>query len=320
MELTLEQVNRICLRKPSARAMANIKSLLLVVNLHGALYGLDQPHRLAHFLSQLAHESGDFIYDEEIASGAAYEGRKDLGNVKKGDGRKFKGRTELQCTGRENYRLFTIWVRKLIPDAPDFEEHPELINQDPYEGLAAIWFWSTKKLNRYADENNIMMVTRTINGGLNGFNSRVDYYVRAALVLTGRPLDLKAFQREAGLKLVDGVAGPQTLAALHKALVRLTDKPERAETVKAAPVVEKQAVPVVVPGADKPFWQSPEILAPAITVGGGGVTSLFSSADKLVGVAIIIAAVVLTVFLVIRHDRKQAAQAAAVNKINSEAL
>jgi hypothetical protein len=68
--------------------------------------------RQAHFLAQLAHESDGFRTTVEYASGAAYEGRQDLGNTEPGDGRRFKGRGLIQCTGRANYRAFTAsWAR-----------------------------------------------------------------------------------------------------------------------------------------------------------------------------------------------------------------
>ena len=62
------------------------------LNKYFSHYQINTPLRICAFLAQVGHESGQLRYAEEIASGAAYEGRKDLGNVHPGDGRKYKGR------------------------------------------------------------------------------------------------------------------------------------------------------------------------------------------------------------------------------------
>src|SRR5512134_1807593 len=67
---------------------------------------INTPLRIAHFLAQLGHESGDLRYSEELASGIAYEGRLDLGNTQPGDGMRFKGRGLIQLTGRANYTRY----------------------------------------------------------------------------------------------------------------------------------------------------------------------------------------------------------------------
>jgi putative chitinase len=144
------------------------------------LYEIDRPLRVAHFLSQLAHESDSFCTFEEYASGAAYEGRTDLGNVKSGDGRRFKGRGPIQLTGRANYRAFTAWMRKQLPgNVPDFEAEPHLVMEERWVAWSAIYFWTTKRLNEPADRDDVITVTRIINGGRNGLADRKEKLARA---------------------------------------------------------------------------------------------------------------------------------------------
>ncbi|WP_375769047.1 LysM peptidoglycan-binding domain-containing protein [Archangium gephyra] len=140
--------------------------------------GINTPKRQAAFLAQLAHESGEFRYMEEIASGAAYEGRKDLGNTQPGDGVRFKGRGPIQLTGRANYRA----AGKAL--GIDLENNPKRA-ADPDVGFrTAAWFWNTRNLNSYADSGNFKEITRRINGGYNGLADRQKYYARALDVLT----------------------------------------------------------------------------------------------------------------------------------------
>lgn len=141
-------------------------------------FHINTPLRAAAFLAQLAHESGQFRYKEEIASGAAYEGRDDLGNTKPGDGERFKGRGLIQITGRYNYRE----AGKAL--GYPLEEKPELVVEDPYINVAvATWFWDTRKLNKLADQEKFTAITRRINGGLNGQYDREKYYNRAKKAL-----------------------------------------------------------------------------------------------------------------------------------------
>lgn len=232
---------------PNAAVLSNMVSIVVALQRTAPAVGLDKPHRVAQYLGQLGEESGEFKWDKELASGAEYEGRKDLGNVKPGDGVRFKGRTAGQITGRANYRAFTAWARKNVDNnAPDFEASPDLLNTDPWEGLGPIWYWDTHKLNAFADQGDIETITKRWNGGLNGFQVRVDNYVRAALVFLGyNAKDVSGFQIKAGLN-VDGDAGPKTRAALHMALVAL-DTGAPVQTV-AAPVVSEVQVEVKAPG------------------------------------------------------------------------
>ncbi|MBN1208936.1 MAG: LysM peptidoglycan-binding domain-containing protein [Myxococcaceae bacterium] len=139
--------------------------------------GINTKERKAMFLAQLAHESGQLRYMEEIASGAAYEGRRDLGNTQPGDGVRFKGRGPIQLTGRSNYRA----AGKAL--GIDLENNPKRA-ADPDVGFrTAAWFWNSRGLNRFADQGNFREVTRRINGGYNGLADREAYYRRALSVL-----------------------------------------------------------------------------------------------------------------------------------------
>ncbi|WP_239014135.1 LysM peptidoglycan-binding domain-containing protein [Archangium violaceum] len=138
---------------------------------------INTPRRQAAFLAQLAHESAQFRYFEEIASGAAYEGRRDLGNTQPGDGVRFKGRGPIQLTGRSNYRAAGQAL------GIDLENNPHRA-ADPDVGFrTAAWFWNSRNLNAYADAGNFDAITYRVNGGYNGKASRDAYYQRALSVL-----------------------------------------------------------------------------------------------------------------------------------------
>lgn len=146
------------------------------------------PLRISHFLAQLAHESAGFSTTEEYASGSAYEGRADLGNTQPGDGERFKGRGLIQLTGRTNYRAAGATLKL------DLEEAPELA-ADPVISLRiAAWYWSARSLNAPADQDNLLVITRRINGGTNGLASRRAYLGRAKAAVTR----LQAAMVEAG--------------------------------------------------------------------------------------------------------------------------
>lgn len=249
---------------------ANMRSVVAGLDAMGGRAGLDRPHRLAQYLTQLLHESGAFRYDQEVwgptPAQARYDTRKDLGNTpaRDGDGEKYKGRTGGQITGKANYQAFYAWCVAEGLNPPDFVAQPDLLNTDPWEGLGFIWYWMVgnptgKSLNHYADANDIETVTKRVNGGLNGYADRLGWYTKAALVLAGYgPNDVRDFQadaQKAGLlpqdtedvKQVDGDAGPKTRSALHMTLVNMASKP--VEAAKPGPVVVE--TPVVPEGSDK---------------------------------------------------------------------
>ena len=202
---------------------------------------LNEPAILAQFLAQVMHESGGLRYVREIwgptKAQKGYEGRADLGNVKPGDGKRFMGRDVLQITGRANYRALTAWVRKTFGKGPDFEANPELLESPEWLGIAAIWYFLTRKgLIDYARAGNIEMVTRRVNGGLNGYQVRLRWYDDCALKLLGFGT-VRDFQKSAGL-VVDGISGPKTRAALHEALSHVRETPK---TEHEPPVMSKPA-------------------------------------------------------------------------------
>jgi putative chitinase len=153
-------------------------------------YSINTPARILCFLAQVGHESGGLYYTEELASGNAYEGRKDLGNTQPGDGPRYKGRGLIQITGRANYASLSKDL------GADFINNPTWLggknvtactaDQLKYAALSAGWFWNKNKLNDYADRINISKsieldpnlqafkdLTKRINGGYNGLQDRV---------------------------------------------------------------------------------------------------------------------------------------------------
>jgi len=150
--------------------------------------GIDTPLRLCHFMAQLAHESAHFQVTREFASGKAYEGRADLGNTQPGDGVRYRGRGLIQTTGRANYREATRDIQKMIPSAPDFEADPVKLEEFPWALLAGISYWRRRNINNPADRDDVVTVTRRINGGTNGLADRKQYLAKAKSIwLTGAP-------------------------------------------------------------------------------------------------------------------------------------
>jgi putative chitinase len=129
--------------------------------------------RLLHFLAQCAHESGNWLFKVEIASGRAYEGRKDLGNTQPGDGVRFKGRGYIQLTGRANYKKFSEFVGE------DCVSNPDLV-ATKYPLMSAAFFFNSNNLwricDRGVDNTIITLVTRRVNGGTKGLDDRIRHF------------------------------------------------------------------------------------------------------------------------------------------------
>lgn len=160
----------------------HLRELAPAVNQCLEKYQINTPLRIAHFLAQVMHESGGFHYLREIwgptDAQSGYEGREDLGNTQPGDGKRFMGRGLIQLTGRANYTRLTQAMNV------DFLSKPQLLEQSPYAVLSSGWFWHVEKnLNPIADRDDAKTITRRINGGLNGYDDRLEYLHRAKSVL-----------------------------------------------------------------------------------------------------------------------------------------
>lgn len=102
-----------------------------------------------------------------------YQGRADLGNLRPGDGRKYMGRGLIQITGHSNYMSVRDGLRIYLPNVPDFEQSPELLEVPVWAAHSAGWFWAVRGLNELADSGAFMSITRRINGGTNGYDDRL---------------------------------------------------------------------------------------------------------------------------------------------------
>ena len=146
---------------------------------------INTPARLAAFLAQIAVESGSLHYVRELASGEAYEGRKDLGNTEPGDGERFKGRGLIQITGRSNYSVYGAAM------GVDLIANPERLEEPDLASISAALFWQRHGLNELADAGDFERITRRINGGLNGYDARQEAWAIAKAAV-GVPDDVEA--------------------------------------------------------------------------------------------------------------------------------
>lgn len=150
---------------------ARSRPLAVAASVHFPSYEITTPPRLAHFMAQIAHESGGFRWMREIwgptPAQTRYDGRADLGNTEPGDGKRYMGRGPIQITGRANYRKFGRLIGLDIEENPELAEHPSI------GLLLACEYWRGRNINADADRNDGEAVTRAINGGLNGYADRM---------------------------------------------------------------------------------------------------------------------------------------------------
>ena len=205
MELTKEQLRQLLPKNPYIDQWHNALAQLLPD------YGIDTPQRIAAFIAQCAHESGNFMFlkenlnyraptlrklfskyfptdalaeeyankpnKQEAIANRIYANRMGNGDEASGDGFRFCGRGLIQLTGRENYSWFAASLGIPVEEAAEYLQ--------TFEGAAqsACWFWETNNLNKWADTGDIKELTRRINGGYIGLEDRVKHYEHALHVL-----------------------------------------------------------------------------------------------------------------------------------------
>jgi putative chitinase len=181
MPITTQQLLQIL---PNAGAKAGVFAPALNTAMqHCQIVG---PKRVAAFIAQIGHESGQLLYVREIwgptAAQRGYEGRKDLGNTVVGDGFKYRGRGLIQVTGRANYAACGEAL------GLDLVNHPELLEQPQHAAMSAAWFWKKNGLNDLADAGDNANIGSIINTGRqgrvpNGAEDRAALYGKALRVL-----------------------------------------------------------------------------------------------------------------------------------------
>jgi putative chitinase len=218
--LTQEILNKIA---PDAKPDL-VAALLEQEPVLNAKYAIDTPLRMAHFLAQTGHESGGFrtivenlnyrvqaltaTFGSRITAAQAAQygrndatgqkanqtaiadivyggawGAKNLGNTQPGDGARFIGRGLIQITGRSNYTAASKVVDKALDETVTYFATPDGAVE------SAAWFWTARNLNALADDDDIVRITRAINGGTNGMDDRRAYLARAKAALPMSPSD-----------------------------------------------------------------------------------------------------------------------------------
>jgi putative chitinase len=210
MSLTLSQLRQLLPKNKYVEHWYNALSILLPD------YDINTPRRVAAFIAQCSHESGGFAvlkenlnykpqalrrlfpkyFPDDVIAGQycskpnkqeaianrIYANRMGNGDESSGDGHRFCGRGLIQLTGRANYQNFADSI-EVDGRSLKIEEVPEYL--ETFEGAAqsACWFWETNNLNRWADDGDILTLTKRINGGTIGLEDRKKHYEHALHVL-----------------------------------------------------------------------------------------------------------------------------------------
>lgn len=171
-------------------------------------YEINTPLRMAAFIGQCSHESGNFKTLQENLNYSAeglcrvwpsrfptlesaqsyhrnpdkiankvYGGRMGNGSEETGEGSLYKGRGLIQLTGKDNYAMCGDGLGE------DFIHSPDLVLAPKYAALSAAWFWNKRGLNKEADAKDYTSMTKKINGGVIGLEDRIKHINHALAVL-----------------------------------------------------------------------------------------------------------------------------------------
>ena len=179
MKVTREQILAIM---PNAKD--KVDAFLPYINGYAEVFHIDTPKRMAHFLAQIAHESGELRYTKELGNRNYFRKydvgklKNILGNLKDGDGYKYRGRGLIQITGRANYQAY----QNSKYCTGDIMENPQLLELPLGATKSAMWWWRKHDLNKLADSDSFLAITKIINGGTNGLESRRKFLTRAKKV------------------------------------------------------------------------------------------------------------------------------------------
>ena len=186
------------IRQIAPNAKVDVQTMANTFEANALKYGITTEKRLDAFLSQLAEETDGFRSLREYASGAAYEGRKDLGNTQPGDGVKFRGRGGIMITGRTNYAA----TSKHLYGDNRLLDTPQLLEQPAPAMLSSMHYWQSRGCNELADVGDYKGITKKINGGLNGWADRLTYWERAKIYVSGFFLNNPTLTAAAGVSIV----------------------------------------------------------------------------------------------------------------------
>lgn len=180
MLLTLNQLEEACPYIGPKRAE------LILPNLNNTLvkYSINTDLRIAHFLAQVVIESNYFRYIQELESGNRYEGNSSLGNLFKGDGRRFIGRGYIKLLGRTSYEEYKNFSKVDVVGYPHYVTTPRIAMD------IAGWIWDRKQLNILADQDSIEDITKVLTGGYLVLREREEALkkIRKALGLHKKPI------------------------------------------------------------------------------------------------------------------------------------